>query len=167
MPVCTIKGFIIRCQRDNYKFWIPIKSVIECPAPQENNRVTVHVTPLCCHEEVWHWGAAGIEMAKVKTSKTREFYLCGLGHISMPSQTSVLLVWGCAVVSRRCRWAALETWDVAQKGAFLLSFLHSSTSGQVLILAIHLSLYSPNFSYRDFVILLFLSFLLVGCSPQP
>lgn len=27
--------------------------------------------------------------------------------------------------------------------------------------------YSPNFSYRDFVILLFLSFLLVGCSPQP
>lgn len=73
----------------------------------------------------------------------RDFYPCGLGYISMPSQTSVLLVWGCAVVSRICRWAALETWDVAQKGAFLLSFLPSSTSGQVLILAIRFSLFTP------------------------
>lgn len=37
MLVCTIKGFIISCQRDNCKFWIPIKSVIECPTPQENH----------------------------------------------------------------------------------------------------------------------------------
>lgn len=44
------------------------------------------------------------------------------------------------VVSRRYRWAALEIWDVAEKGAFLPSFLPSSTSSLVLVLAVHLSL---------------------------
>lgn len=106
-------------------------------------------------------------MEKVKTSKTREFYPCGLGDISVPSQTSVPPVWDRAVVSRRCSWAALETWDVTQMELFFSLF-----SPQILV-ALSWSWpftshpYSPNFNYRDFVILLFLSFLLVGCSPQP
>lgn len=53
-PVCTIKGFIIICQRENYKFWIPIKTVIEWTVSQENNRGQMDNSG--CFASVLPWG---------------------------------------------------------------------------------------------------------------
>lgn len=60
-PVCTIKGFIISCQRDNYKFWIPIKTVIEWTVSQENNRGKMDNSG--CFASVLPWGNLALRLS--------------------------------------------------------------------------------------------------------
>lgn len=138
MPVCAIKGFIISCQRDNYKFWIPIKSVIERTVSQENNRGEMDNS--ACYGSVLPWGNLALRLSwrlHGKDDNIRKERILSLHterHFSAPLGPLQPPVWGHSVVSRRCRWATLETWYVTQNGVFLVCFLPLSTSGLVLIL---------------------------------
>lgn len=143
MPVRTIKGFIISCQRDNYKFWIPIKTVIEWTVSQENNRGKMDNSG--CFASVLPWGNVAEDQLETRWQrrqhpKGKVFILAQRRTFPCPPQTSATTSRGCLVVCRGCRCLTPERCFVAPWGDFLPRFLPLS----ILILTIQTG--SPNFN---------------------